>query len=122
MKKTLIFSASFLLLLALIAMIPVPSATVENMEKVKGLVGDIYLSGTNDIVLKLVDDENVYYINKFKELGLDYTSLKAGLLYHDVEIGFVKNWSIFGGINKMKPVCLVKSENEVMFSSLNLFI
>ena len=116
MKKTLIFSASFLLLLVLIAMIPIPTPTKENIDRVKGLVGEIYLSGSNDIILKLVDDDNAYYINGFKDLGIDYTDLKADLLYQDVEIGFVKNWSIFGKLNKMRPVCMVQSENEVMFS------
>ncbi len=117
MKKALIFSASFLLLLVLIAMIPIPTATKENMNKVKGLVGEMYISGTSDIVLKLVDDDNVYYINHFQKLGINYTELKTMLLYQDVEIGFVKNWSIFGDVNT-KPVCLVKSNNQVMFSSL----
>ena len=118
MKKALIFSASILLLLVLIAMIPIPKPTKENMNKVRGLVGDIYLSGSNDIVLRLVDDENFYRINKFKNLGINYTDLKASLLYQDVEISYVKNWSIFGRMNNLKPVCMVKSEQQVMFSSI----
>ncbi len=118
MKKALIFSASFLLLLVLIAMIPVPTPTKENVDKVKGLVGEIYLSGSNNIILKLVDDDNAYCINGFKDLGINYTNLKADLLYQDVEIGYVKNWSFFSKINKMKPVCMLQSDSEVMFSVL----
>ncbi|GEM_PF-2815215 len=118
MKKALIFSASFLMLLILIAMIPIPKATLENMEKVKGLVGDIYTSGANHIIVKLVDDDSYYYISKNGDRGIDYTTLKQKLLYHDVEIGYVKNWSIFGNISNMKPVCLVEKENKIVFTSL----
>jgi len=118
MKKTIIFSAIVLLLLVIIAMIPIPKATVENMEKVKGLVGDIYPNGSNNIIVKLVDDDNYYFIKGAKDLGINYTHLKADLLYQDVEIGYVKNWSIFGKSNNLKPICLVKSEDQVVFSTL----
>lgn len=118
MKKLFVFLPFAVLLFVLLSMRPVPDASKHNVQKISGLVSDIYLAGTSDIVLKLIDDNHFYYITRGVEQGLDYTQLKASLLYKDVKIEYVRHWSILNASGSVRPVYQVHYDNDLVYSSL----
>ncbi len=117
MKKLFVFLPFAVLLFVLLSMRPVPDANKNNVHKISGLVSDIYLAGTSDIVLKLIDDNHFYYITRGVEEGLDYTQLKAALLYKDVKIEYVRHWSILNASGSVRPIYQLHFDDDVVYSS-----
>ena len=118
MKKVLFSVPVILVTLLLISMIPFSESSRENLKKIKGLVTDIYLTTNHDIVVKLVDDENHYYIKGASEKGLNYNQVKNALLYQDVEIGYTNQWTLLNNSNNIKSLCTLKLDGQTLYTSV----
>lgn len=118
MKKILVFLPFPILVFVLLSMRPVPDPDNNNVEKVYGMVSEIYKAGSNDIVFKLLEDEHFYYIHGGVEMNRSYKELKESLLYKDVQISYVKHWSLLNASGSARSMCQLEINNEVVFTAL----
>lgn len=119
MKKVIVFLPFPILVFVLLSMGPVPTPNEDNVEKVSGVVSEIYKAGSNDIVFKLLDDDHFYYIKEGAASYPDYKQLKKDLLYKDVEISYVKHWSLLNASGSARSMCQLKVNNEIVYTALN---
>lgn len=76
-------------------------------------VANIYDAGGYDIAFKLVGYNNVFYINRGAERGLDADSLKILYAGKEMDISFVSHFQYMGGhINQ------VQSGDSLIYSEL----
>ena len=68
-----------LFLLFIVKIGPVNHSKDESLE-VSGIVEELYEDGVKDLVFKLKDDSNIYYINRALENGFDLELIKTDLL------------------------------------------
>jgi len=79
-------SILFILYLLLIVKIGPINYDKNESLKVTGIVDDLYEAGIKDLVFKLKDDSNIYYINRALENGFDLDSIKTDLLGEKITI------------------------------------
>ncbi|MEO1021154.1 MAG: hypothetical protein AAFW89_01305 [Bacteroidota bacterium] len=85
------FLAVLFLGLASIFMLKIDSSR-ENSILVHGVITKIAEGSTYDIMFKIEDDPNIYYINRGLELGLDIQELKQDLLDQEVKLWYADSW------------------------------
>lgn len=84
----------------------------ENSIQYAGVVESIHEGGTLDVVFRLRDHHNTFYINRGLEQGLDLEQLKADLIGEKVVLWYAKSWvSGEGG-----HITRLMHEEQVLFS------
>jgi len=81
----------------IIFVVGIVDASRGNCVQVSGVVEDIHLGGINDIVFKLKDNDDSYYINRGAENGLNVDSLKKNLTGKNIDLWHAKSWPLKGG-------------------------
>lgn len=69
----------------------------DNSVEISGLVKDLYEDGVKDLVFKLEDDTNIYYINRALENGFNLEDTKKELLGKQITLWYAKHRSGPGG-------------------------
>lgn len=119
MKKRALYLAGFLMFFTLCAMVlkPVPILPEDELTVVEGQVESIFEGGEFDVVFKLYDSPERYYINRGLEQGLTLEGLRSKLLDRKVTIKYPEFWSLLANGS---PHHLSKLEHngETIFSEL----
>lgn len=103
----------------LIAISIVPKATFENSKKMQGQLLEITeQGGPGDIVLKLKDDNVLYYVNRGTEKGLDVEVLKKQILNKEVTLFYADHWSLLDPDNSSRHLYRVESDGIVIFNEI----
>lgn len=99
MKKrfTIFLAITLFITLCGLALRPVPVLPEEKLHIVEGFVEQISEGSSEDIVFKLHDSQNRYYINRGLEQGLDLADLRARLIGRKVTIKYPQYWSLMSG-------------------------
>lgn len=111
-------SASLLFFLLMLTFRPVPKATSTNSKTISGIVSNIQEVGTNDIQIRLEDNQQLYYINRGLESGLSLEQLQQELVGQVVSIEFPEYWTPLDPNNSMRHISKLYTEQQVIFSEL----
>ena len=69
------------------------NSSKDNSVEVTGIVDDLYEDGVKDLVFKLKDDDNIYYINRALENGFDLEQAKKEFLKEEITLWYAKHRS-----------------------------
>lgn len=83
-------------LLFIVKIGPVNLSKKDSVE-VSGIVDRLYEGGVKDLVFKLKDDSNTYYINRALENGFDLDDINTTLLGKEITLWHAKSRSRDGG-------------------------
>ena len=87
----------FLLYLIFIVKISAVNTNKEKSIKITGIVDSLYLGGINDIVFTLENNENLYYINRGAENGIDLENFRNDLKGKEVTLWHARSRASNGG-------------------------
>lgn len=94
-KHIIILAAIFLLIvLASLTLRPVPIPEEKDCIVVTGTVEEIYEAGVKDIVFKIKNKNQKFYINRGLETGLTLKGLEKDLLGKEVTIKYPDYWTL----------------------------
>ena len=85
------FTLIIVLLFFLIFVIGLVDTSKENCVKVSGMVEKIWEGGTKDIIFKLKDDVQIYYINRGLENGFKLDAIRKALVGQKIELWYAKS-------------------------------
>ena len=97
---------------------PVPIVEEQYAIETKGIVTDVYEGGRFDVVFKLKDRKQRYYINRGLENGLDLKDLQKRLIGQEVTIKYPKYWTPLDWNNTIRHLSKLEFQNEVIFNEL----
>lgn len=120
LKKILsLFSLFIILAFALLALRPLPQASLENCAKHTGIVADVTKGGGEaDITIHLKDDKNNYYINRGTESGLSIPTLKEQLVNKNAELLTIKHWTPVDPTSRTKHIAKITVDSTVLYSEI----
>ncbi len=99
--------------LVAISLLKVPVPKEADCLLVSGTVTAIYEAGDKDIVFKLQEHKNTFYINRGLERGLNLPNLKAVLLYKEILIKFPRHFSV-----GTKHISKIEAAGKTIFTEL----
>lgn len=102
--------------LALLALSPVPTATMNNTFVRQGKVESIVAARGNDVQIRLTNDPRTYYMNRGTESGLDVELLTRQLEGRIVRMRVVRRiWSPLDPLHRLAPVAELRNAEEIFF-------
>ena len=90
---TTIGIVGFLFILYMIVVVkagPINSSK-DNSVEITGIVEDLYEGGVKDLVFKLKNDDNIYYINRALENGFELDQAKREFLKEEITLWYAKH-------------------------------
>lgn len=117
-KKVSIVLGIFILITLALIFKPVPIVAEEYAIETKGIVTDVYEAGRFDVVFKLKNTKQRYYINRGLENGLELKNLQGKLIGKEVTIKYPKYWTPLDWNNTVRHLSKLEFENEVIFNEL----
>lgn len=120
MKKNvlLLIGIAVLLFLGVLVLRPVPILPEDELTVTEGTVALIFEGGSKDIMFKLQENPDYFYINRGLEQGLTINSLKALLIGREVVIKYPEYWSLIGN-DDVHHLSKLEFEGETIFSELD---
>ncbi len=120
MKK---YITGFIILLVavfgLLALRPLPKASLKNCETHTGVVEEVLPGkGKSDIVIQIKQDDHYYYINRGMENGLLVADLKSKLTGKQVQLLTIKHWTPLDFVSSSKHIAQLSLNNEVVYSEM----
>ena len=118
-KKGRVVIYSVLLALLILAFRPIYNVSLDDTEMVTGTIEAIkYNKHSQDIHLRLVDDDTNYYINRGLEIIENAEDNFSELINDDVEILYAKHWTPLDPFSKNKHVSRVTYGDTVLFDEI----
>lgn len=116
MRRALILFNFFLILTLLVLILrPVPTPeSIGDCEIVEGEVLLIGEAGANDIMLKLKDSTQQFYINRGSDFGLELEELHG----QEVQIYFPKYWTPLDWNNHIRHLSEIWLGEELIYSEI----
>lgn len=102
-KITLLSIGAFFLIAVVLVLRPVPTLTDNNTIIEEGMVSEIFQSGS-DIVFRLEDNDQSFYINNGLKDGLEINVLKKNLIGKNIIIEYPKYWTPLDWNDKIKHI------------------
>jgi len=120
MRRVLILFNFFVILTLLVLVLrPVPTPkSIKDCEIVQGEVLLIGEAGDNDLMLKLKDSTQQFYINRGSDLGLDLEELQEKLQGKEVQIYFPKYWTPLDWNNHIRHLSEIWLGEELIYSEI----
>lgn len=120
MRRALILFNFFVILTLLVLVLrPVPTPkSINDCEIVQGEVLLIGEAGANDLMLKLKDSTQQFYINRGSDLGLDLEELQEKLQGKEVQIYFPKYWTPLDWNNHIRHLSEIWLGEELIYSEI----
>ncbi|MAD96570.1 MAG: hypothetical protein CMB99_04500 [Flavobacteriaceae bacterium] len=119
MKKVLLGIGFLFVIVFVLIFRPVPIVAEENALESKGVVTEIYGTGGFDVVFKLDNTSQRYYINRGLEHGrLDLKDLQNRLIGQEVIIKYPKYWTPLDWNNTVRHLSKLEFGDEVIFNEL----
>ena len=92
----------------MLALRPVPAASIHNTNSITGKVIEISKgSGHGDLLIHLANDDRTFYINRGIENGLSLEKLKSHLQNQQTTLTFVKHWTPLNPSRKLVPLAKI---------------
>ena len=104
--------------LLLLVLRPVPIPLEKDCLIKKGVVSEVYEGGTNDVVFKLQDQHQQFYVNRGLERGLELNKLRTELISKEITIKYPKYWTPLNPFNSSRHISKVEHDGRIVFSEL----
>jgi hypothetical protein len=117
--KTTIIMGSILLfiLFAAFTLRPVPTPPEKECLIVTGVVEQITEAGVKDIVFKLKDNNNLYYINRGLENGFTLEGLRKDLTGKEVTIKYPDYWSLLAN-KSVRHISKLEHDGKIVYTEV----
>jgi hypothetical protein len=117
-RRTVLFLlVAGLLSLALFLFRPLPKATLLNCGRITGQLVQIQEGGSKDIVFKLKDHNDTYYINRGLESGLTLEEMKK-LEGKEIGLYFVAHWTPFDAMHQVRHIAKVEVGDRIVYNEI----
>ncbi len=103
--------------LAFLLFRPLPKATPQNCGRITGQVVQIREGGTKDIVFKLRNDDDTYYINRGLERGLTLEAMKQ-VEGKTIVLYFVEHWTPFDAMHQVRHIAKVEVGDRIVYNEM----
>jgi len=119
MKKPviLLISGFSVIILLSLTLRPVPSLPENELSIANGTVTNIFEGGEKDIVFRLKETDEMFYINRGLEQGLEIEALKKQLIGNQITLKYPEYWSLLSN-GSTHHVSKVEYKGETIFSEL----
>lgn len=104
--------------LAILIFRPVPVPDEKDCLSLKGIVVEIYEGGVKDVVFRLQGQNQIYYVNRGLERGLDLGQLRSALTNRVVTIKYPKYWTPLDPGNSVRHISKIEYEGRTLFTEL----
>jgi hypothetical protein len=102
-----------------LALKPLPKASESNCTKHSGIVSQVLKGdGEGDIVVKLRDDKNYYYINRAIDNGHSVKDLTEKLVNKKVELLTIVHWTPLDPISRTKHIAEITAEGALIYTEI----
>ncbi|MFK7924596.1 MAG: hypothetical protein AB8H47_21750 [Bacteroidia bacterium] len=119
-KQTVFWSvAGCLLALMVFILRPVPTTTTKNAITISGTVQKVFEGGDKDIVFSLLENDQIYYINRGLEQGLELSSLQSQLLGNEVQITYPDHWTPLDWNSRIHHLSRLEAGNKLIYDETN---
>lgn len=119
-KQTVFWSvAGSLLALIVLVLKPIPTTTNKNALTISGTVQKVFEGGEKDIVFSLLENDQIYYINRGLEQGLELSSLQSQLLGHKVQITYPDHWTPLDWNSRIHHLSRLKVGKTLLYDEIN---
>lgn len=109
----------FTFVFALFILRPVPIPDEKDCISLTGTVTSIYEEGIHDVAFRLSGQEQIFYINRGLERGLDLENLRATLTDQEVVIKYPQYWTPLDPGNQSRHISKIEHKGETVFSELD---
>ncbi len=107
----------FFLTFVFLALRPLPKASKTNCDKQSGVVSEVIEGdGEGDIVVKLENDKNYYYINRAVDNGYSAEGLTEKLVNRKVELLTISHWTPLDPFSQTKHIAEIQIEGVIIYS------
>ena len=111
------FSAfAFLTVLAFLALRPAPASELSSCETIQGIVADVQLGNSQEIVITLTNTDRVFYINRGQELGFDVNIIKDLILEEEVTLYYPHYWTPLDPTASIRNLTGIQLGDQLVFS------
>ena len=109
----------FVLTFAFLTLRPLPKASLNNCIKYSGVVSDVLEGdGEGDIVVKLKNSNNYYYINRAIDNGHSVEVLQEKLVGKKIELLTISHWTPLDPASKTKHIAEIKTDGLLIYTEL----
>lgn len=109
----------FVLAFVFLALRPLPKASLNNCIKYSGVVSEVLKGdGEGDIVVKLRNSNNYYYINRAIGNGHSVEVLQEKLVGKKIELLTISNWTPLDPASKTKHIAEIKTDGLLIYTEL----
>lgn len=98
---------------------PVPIPEEKDCISLKGTIATVYEGSSGDVVFRLQDQQQTFYINRGLERGLRLDNLQATLTNREVVIKYPEYWTPLDPNNQIRHISKIEYEGETIFSELD---
>ncbi|MEJ7693565.1 hypothetical protein [Daejeonella sp.] len=98
---------------------PVPILPEEDLMVLKGKVVGIHEGGVKDVTIKLEGRNEIFYVNRGLERGLNLQELQAQLINQDVLIKYPDHWTLLNFNKNSVHISKIEHHGETVFSEVN---
>ena len=117
-QKIFLGSALSVFLIFAFVLRPVPIVTEDRALVKSGTVTEIYEIGELDVVFKLAETDQRFYINRGLERGLELASLRQDYIGKKLTFKYPSYWTPLDWNNTTRHVSKVEFGEEVIFNEL----
>ena len=116
-EKIGLVAGILLLTLGIFIFKPVPIVSEAEALEVRGILEQVYESGSHDVSVVLKDHSQRYYINRGLQYGLHLDSL-SDLVGKEVVVKYPKYWTPLDWNNTVKHVSKLEYNGSIIFNEL----
>ncbi len=117
-KKVIIGIIGLFIILAVLALRPVPIIAEDEAIAETGIVSTIFEGGENDVIFKLSNSERLFYINRGLEQNLSLEDLRYELIGKEVVFKYPDYWTPLDWNKRVRHLSKVEVGEEVIYSEL----
>ncbi|SKB31404.1 hypothetical protein [Daejeonella lutea] len=98
---------------------PVPILPENALVVFKGKVVEIYEGGVNDVNFKIEGRDELFYINRGLEKGLNLQELKAQLINQKITVKYPDHWTLLNFNKRNIHISKIEYLGETLFTEVN---
>ncbi|MCC7504372.1 MAG: hypothetical protein IT259_03680 [Saprospiraceae bacterium] len=117
-NKILLGALIAFILLAILIFRPVPLPPEEDCLVVTGVVTEIYENKGYDVIFKLKDNPNLYYVNRGTQRGIDLNAIQQRLLNQPVTFKYPRYWTPLDWNNTVRHLSKIIHNGETVFTEI----
>src|SRR5690348_16877635 len=118
-KYWIALAALAVVVLAAMIFRPVPIPKETDALTLKGTVADVYDGGSKDIVFKLKGHDQVFYINRGLERGLNIQALKSTLEDEEIVVRYPDYWTPLDFNQTSIHISKIEHKGKTIFSEMD---